>query len=94
MDEQVQMINIEERRAVVEPTEALENIPLDENNPEKYRRVGADMEEKTKQNLVQLLKKSIDMFAWSHKDMPSIDPSVITYRLNVYPSIKPIRQKK
>ena len=26
--------------------------------------------------------------------MPGIDPSVITYRLNVYPSSKPIRQKK
>ena len=26
--------------------------------------------------------------------MPSIDPSVITHRLNVYPSSKPVRQKK
>ena len=26
--------------------------------------------------------------------MPGIDPSVITHRLNVYPSSKPVRQKK
>ena len=26
--------------------------------------------------------------------MPGIDPSVITHRLNMYPSFKPIRQKK
>ena len=26
--------------------------------------------------------------------MPSIDPSVITHRLNVCPSFKPVRQKK
>ena len=26
--------------------------------------------------------------------MPSIDPSVITHRLNVYPSSKPVCQKK
>ena len=26
--------------------------------------------------------------------MPGIDPSVITHRLNVYPSFKPVRQKK
>ena len=26
--------------------------------------------------------------------MPGIDPSVITHRLNVYPSSKPIQQKK
>ena len=35
MDEQVQSMNIEEKRIVAEPTEALENIPLDENNPKK-----------------------------------------------------------
>ena len=27
-------------------------------------------------------------------DMPGIDPSVITHRLNVYPFSKPVRQKK
>jgi len=42
------MMNIEERRVVAEPTEVLEDIPLDENNPEKYTRVGADMKKKTK----------------------------------------------
>ena len=26
--------------------------------------------------------------------MPSIDPSVITHRLNVYPPSKPVRQKR
>ena len=26
--------------------------------------------------------------------MPGIDPSVITHRLNVYPSSKPVRQKQ
>ena len=52
------------------------------------------MEEKTKQDLVQFLRKSIDVFVWSHEDMPRIDLSVITHWLNVYPSSKPIRQKK
>ena len=94
MDEQVQTMNIEEMRVVVEPTEALEDIPSNENNLEKYTRVRADMKKKTKQNLVQFLKKSIDVFAWSHEDMLGIDPSVITHRLNIYPSTKTVRQKK
>ena len=46
MNEQVQTMNIEEKRIVVEPIEALENIPLDESNPERCTRVGADLEEK------------------------------------------------
>ena len=35
-----------------------------------------------------------DVFAWSHEDMPGIDPSIIVYRLNVKPNSSPVRQKK
>ena len=94
MDEQVQTLNIEEKRVVAEPTEASADISLDESNPERCTKVGVDLKGKIKEDLVQFLKKNIDVFAWSHKDMPGIDPSVITHRLNVCPSFKPIRQKK
>ena len=94
MDEHVQKINIKERRVAVEPTEVLEDVPLDEGNPEKFTKIGTSIEQKTQQDLVQFLRKSIDVFAWSHEDMPRIDPSVITYRLNMNPSSKPVLQKK
>ena len=94
MDEQVQTMNIEEKRIVVEPTETLKNIPLDENNPERCTRVGADLEEKNKKDLVQFLKKNTNVFAWSHEELQGTDPSVITHCLNVCPSFKPERQKK
>ena len=63
MDEQMQMMNIEKRRTMAEPTKTLEDISLDKNNPERYTRVGVDMEKKTKQEVVQFLKRSIDVFA-------------------------------
>ena len=88
------MMSIEERRFVAEPTEILEDVPLEEGNPEKFTRVGTSMEEKTKLDLIQFLRENIDVFAWSHKDMSGIDSGVITHCLNVYPSSKPIRQKK
>ena len=94
LDEQVQTMSIEERRFVAEPTEVLKDIPLKEGNPEKFTRIGTSMKEKTKQDLVQFLRENIDVFAWSHEDMSRIDPNVITHRLNVYPSSKPVRQKK
>ena len=50
MDEQVQMMNIKERRVMAEPTEALENISLDEDNPEKSTRVGVDLEKEIKKD--------------------------------------------
>ena len=52
LDEQVQTMSIEERRFVAEPTEVLEDIPLEEGNPEKFTRIGTSMKEKTKQDLV------------------------------------------
>ena len=94
MDEQTQMMNIEEKRIVAKPIEALEDIPLDEDDPGKSTRIGADLEGKIKKGLIHFLRENFFMFAWSHEDMPGIDPSVITHRLNVYPSSKPMRQKK
>ena len=58
LDEQVQTMSIEERRFVAEPTEVLKDIPLKEGNPEKFTRIGTSMKEKTKQDLVQFLRKS------------------------------------
>ena len=89
IDEQVQTLNIEEKRVVAKPTEALANISLNESNPERCIRIGVDLEGKIKEDLVQFLKKNIDVFAWSHEDMPGIDPSVITHGLNVCPPFKP-----
>ena len=94
MDEHMQTMNIEERRVAAKPTEALEDVPLDESNPERFTRIRTSMEKKTKQDLIQFFRKSIYVFAWSHENMPGIDPSVITHHLNVYPSSKPVHQKK
>ena len=44
LDEQVQMISVEEIRFVAEPTEVLEDVPLEEGNPEKFTRIGTSME--------------------------------------------------
>ena len=62
MDEQMQTMNIEERRMLVEPIEILEDVPLDESNLEKFTRIETSMEEKKKQDLVGFLKRITDVF--------------------------------
>ena len=52
VDEHMQTMSIEERKVTVEPTKVLEDIPLEEGNPEKFTRIGTSMKEKTKQDLV------------------------------------------
>ena len=83
-------MNIEEKRMMAEPIEVLEDISLEEKNFERSTRVGTDLEGRIKKDLICFLRKSIDVFAWSHEDMPGIDLGVITYCLNVYPSSKPV----
>ncbi|KAJ9547608.1 hypothetical protein OSB04_020151 [Centaurea solstitialis] len=39
-------------------------------------------------------KVFIDCFAWSHEDMAGIDPDIISHKLNVDPTFKPIKQKR
>ena len=94
VDKHMQTMGIEERRVIAEPAEVPEDILLEEGNPEKFTRIGTSMKDEMKQDVVQFPRKSIDAFAWSHEDMPGIDPSVINHQLNVHPSSKPIRQKK
>ncbi|XP_059630057.1 uncharacterized protein LOC132273040 [Cornus florida] len=43
---------------------------------------------------VTLRAASKDVFAWSHSDMPGIDPSVSYHSLNVDPNIRPVKQKQ
>ena len=36
----------------------------------------------------------MELFAWKQEHMGGIDPAVITHRLNVSPSFKPVKQKR
>ena len=62
-DEQAQMMNIKDRRVVAEPTKTLEDISLDEDDPGKSTRIGADLEGKIKKDLIYFLRENIDVFA-------------------------------
>ncbi|XP_030931044.1 uncharacterized protein LOC115956922 [Quercus lobata] len=63
LDEQVQTMSIEERRVVAESAEVLEDVLLQEDDPEKFARIGTGMKEKARKDLIQFLRKSIDVFA-------------------------------
>ena len=79
---------------MAEPVEELEEVTLDESRLERTTRMGTLATQPIRQALASFLKMNQDVFAWSHNDMPGIDPSVIVHRLNVNPASSPIRQKK
>nr|XP_023893776.1 uncharacterized protein LOC112005710 [Quercus suber] len=89
-----QTMCIEEQRTVAELVEELEEIILDESKPKRTTRIGTLACQPVRQSLAAFLKKNQDVFAWSHEDMPGIDPSVMVHKLNVNPATPPVQQKK
>jgi hypothetical protein len=61
---------------------------------EKKIQVGLQLLKRRKEELGAFLRRNNDVFAWSHEDMPGIDPSVIVHRLNVDLSHRPVKQKR
>ena len=53
--------------------------------------LGATLEEILRSELVAILKRNIDCFAWSHSNMGGIYPKMITHQLNVDPLFLPIK---
>uniref|UniRef100_A0A2N9GPK1 Uncharacterized protein n=1 Tax=Fagus sylvatica TaxID=28930 RepID=A0A2N9GPK1_FAGSY len=91
---QNQTMSIEEQKVLVKPSGELATIELEEGRPERTTKIGADLPPKIRESLVQFLKENKDVFAWSHEDMPGINPSIISHKLNVDPSLRPIKQKR
>ena len=57
--------------------------------PSNYR---TSLEMRTR--LVHFLKENLNVFAWSHEDMPGISPEVIQHKLNVNLKRKPVQQRR
>lgn len=71
-------------------TEPLHEESLDSDGTKKIL-VGTLQTEEERARLLQFLSEHQDVFAWSHKDMPGIDPRIACHRLNTDPEFPPYR---
>ena len=72
--------------------EDLENVIVGDDS-EKFFQVRAQLPLQERDQLVEFLRKNVDVFAWSAYEAPGVDPSFICHHLNVNPSITPKRQQ-
>ena len=91
MDDHLQAISIEEHRMAMETVEKLEEVLVDDSKIDRTTEIGTLTNPAVRQALITFLRSNRDIFAWSHEDLPGIDPSVMVHRLNVSPSFPPIR---
>ena len=66
---------IEEK--TLEVMEPLETIKLVKGEPMKTTKVGANLDPLTIEKIINFLKSNLDVFMWSHEDIPGILASVI-----------------
>ena len=73
--------------------EALEIVALVEDRTAKTTRIGTTLSPEIRTRLIEFLKENLDVFAWSHEDIPGISPKIIQHKLNVDPERKPVQQR-
>ena len=83
----------EERRARPEPNDELQKIQI-RADPEKFTCIEQELLEAMKAELIDLLRRNADLFAWAPADMHEIDSRVICHKLAIDPKVQPEPQKK
>jgi len=83
----------QERKAIQTHQEEIEIINLGTEEDKKEIKIGALLDAKVKERVVELLREYFDIFAWSYKNMPGLDPDVVEHRLPLKPECPPVKQK-
>lgn len=74
-------------------TEPLQEVSLDEERTKKVM-VGTLQNETERAQIIDFLRQNQDVFAWTHKDMPGIDPNIACHRLNIDPDFPAYQQRQ
>jgi len=62
----------------------------DEANPKPIF-ISESLSPSEKEDLINLIREYIDVFAWNYEDMPGLDPQIVMHRLNLNPDTKPVK---
>ena len=87
----VNKLDQKENKERDEPVEQLVSIPLKKEDPKKIIQIGSQLSDPEQQQLINLLRANVDIFAWSATDMRGILQDIIIHRLNIDPKVKPVR---
>ncbi|GAU23009.1 hypothetical protein TSUD_297540 [Trifolium subterraneum] len=62
--------------------------------PHQTNNIGTSLKPAEKESIITILCNNRDLFAWQPSDMPGIDESVITHKLSISSTTKPVVQRK
>ncbi|CAL8993945.1 unnamed protein product [Prunus brigantina] len=76
-----------------QPAEELETISISDAQDRQVR-IGTSLSPSLRTDFITFLRANSEVFAWSYNDMPGISSDVISHKLSISPSFKPVRQKR
>ena len=85
---------IPEEEVQAHPVEDLVPYHLDPEHLERTVMLGSKLVPGTQAEIEQTLREHKNVFAWSHEDMPGIDPAVMCHQLNIDMKHWPVIQKR
>ena len=62
------------------------------DDPEKFFQIGSQLPHQKREELIEFLKRNIDVFAWNAYKALGVDPEFICHHLKVNPLITPRKQ--
>ena len=72
----------------------MDDVPLTKEDQTQHLKIGSMMTEGLKRRLIDFPRSNSDCFAWSHADMPGIDPKLIMHKLQVDRLHQPVIPKR
>nr|KYP59522.1 Transposon Ty3-I Gag-Pol polyprotein [Cajanus cajan] len=83
----------QENRIIQSYQEEVEKINLGQEEDRKEISIGMKMVKDIRNQLIDLLKEYIDVFAWSYHDMPGLDREIVEHKLPIKDRIPSVKQK-
>ena len=62
------------------------------DDSKKFFQIGSQLPQQEREELIEFLKRNIDVFAWNTYKAPGVGPEFIYHHLNVNPLIAPKKQ--
>ena len=81
------------KEAQIQPEEELEEVNLEDGlGSPKPVFISSQLTTQEKEQLVALLKRYVDVFAWTYEEMPGLDPGLVVHSLDMDSGVNPVVQ--
>ena len=67
---------------------------MDNKEPSKVLKIGKNLSEEIRGEILEFVRRNLDVFVWAHSDIEGIDPSIMSHYLNINRSRKSVNQKR